>query len=61
MTQPYGCDTFEYCALMTRLFSLYVGSSTNPTVSAQLRISDPIMKNMHYPLTLIQLDCDDIK
>ena len=44
MTQPYGCDTFEYCALLTRLCSQYVGSSTNPIVGAQLCTFDPIMQ-----------------
>ena len=44
MTQPYGCDTFEYYALLTRLCNLYVGSSTNPTVRARLFFYDPIMQ-----------------
>ena len=61
MTQPYGCDTFEYCALSTRLCNVYVGPSTNYTESDQLCNPNPIMKNMHNPLTLTQLDCDGTK
>ena len=44
MTQPYGCDTFEYCALPTRLCNVYVGSATNSTASDQLCTPDPIMQ-----------------
>ena len=44
MTQPYGCDTFEYCALPTRLCNAYVGSGTNSTASDRLCTPDPIMQ-----------------
>ena len=44
MTQPYGCDTFEYCALPTRLCNAYLGSSTNATASDQLCTPDTIMQ-----------------
>ena len=44
MTQPYGCDTFEYCAFLTRLCSKYVGSGTKSTMSAQLCTLEPIMQ-----------------
>ena len=44
MTQPHGCDTFEYCALPTRLCNTYVGPGTKPTASDQLCTPDPIMQ-----------------
>ena len=44
MTQPYGCDTFEYCAPPTQLCTLYVRSGTYSTTSDQLCILDPIME-----------------
>ena len=44
MTQPCGCDTFEYCAISTRLCNLYVGPGTKPTASDQLCTPDPIMQ-----------------
>ena len=44
MTQPYGCDTFEYCALPTRLCNMYVGSSRIATARDQLCTPDPIMQ-----------------
>ena len=44
MTQPHGCDTFEYCALPTRLCNTYVGPGTKPTASDQLCTTDPNMQ-----------------
>ena len=44
MTQPDGCDTFEYCALPTRLCKTYVGPSTKPTVRNQLCTTSPIVQ-----------------
>ena len=44
MTQPCGCDTFEYCALPTQLCTVYVGSSTNPMTSDKLCTIIPIMQ-----------------
>ena len=44
MKQPYGCDTFEYCALPTRLCNMYVGSSTISTARDRLCTPDPIMQ-----------------
>ena len=36
MTQPYGCDTFEYCAIPTRLYNTSVGPGTKSTAIDQL-------------------------
>ena len=44
MTQPYGCDTFEYCALPPRLCTFYVGPSTKSRTSDQLCTPNPIMQ-----------------
>ena len=44
MIQPYGCDTFEYCALPTCLCNMYVGPSTNSTASDKLYTPDLIMQ-----------------
>ena len=44
MTQPYGCDTFEYCALPTRLYNVYVGSGINSTESDKMYNLNPIMQ-----------------
>ena len=44
MTQSYGCDTFEYCAPLTRLCNFYVGSRKKYRVSDQLCTPDPIMQ-----------------
>ena len=57
MTQSDGCDTFEYCAIPTRLCNAYVGSGTYSTTSDRLCTPDPVMqKYAYYPITLTQLD-----
>ena len=44
MTQPYGCDTFEYCALPTQLCNVYVGPDLHSTESDKLYNLNPIMQ-----------------
>ena len=44
MTQQHGCNTFEYCALPTRLCNEHVEPGTIATAIDQLCTPDPIMQ-----------------
>ena len=44
MIQPRSCDTFEHCALPTRLYTIYEGPSKYYTMRNQLCSPDPIQQ-----------------